>query len=152
MNRIDPVHRKEDRHWYFWDVTQTRAFGPYESEQAARDDLGVYIDYVDGATQAPGRRICIGCQWAWFAVTVRCPRCGDRDGLECQSEGDSAWWYRLRIEHRSGGDRAAIHAAMYDPERARTALVVGVSAKGNQFSFEVPREAASWLPRAPTAR
>lgn len=48
MSHNDPVHQKEDGKWYFWDETWTEAYGPYETEIEANQQLDVYCDQVLG--------------------------------------------------------------------------------------------------------
>lgn len=41
----DPVHMKNNR-WYFYDETWADTYGPYKTEEEAREKLSGYIDYL----------------------------------------------------------------------------------------------------------
>jgi len=38
----DPVVQDEEGYWHFWDEDWSRAFGPYPTEEAAREALREY--------------------------------------------------------------------------------------------------------------
>lgn len=42
----DPVEQWADEKWYFWNEVWTDAYGPYDSEQDARDALKIYCKSI----------------------------------------------------------------------------------------------------------
>lgn len=49
----DPVHRAADLTWWFWDETWCVKFGPWAHEQAAREGLAAYCQYLDTGMAIP---------------------------------------------------------------------------------------------------
>ena len=50
---LDPVHNEEEK-WYFYEETWSHRYGPYDTEQTARDELARYCLYLDG--KLPGQQ------------------------------------------------------------------------------------------------
>ena len=47
---VDPVH-KDDNGWYFWDETWADKFGPYPTEELARETLAHYMEILKSQEQ-----------------------------------------------------------------------------------------------------
>ena len=43
----DPVFQKDDGLWYFCDETWSYDFGPYRSEEDAKEKLSEYANYLE---------------------------------------------------------------------------------------------------------
>lgn len=43
----DPVH-KDGGYWWFWNETWADVHGPYNTEDAAREDLQRYLKFLEG--------------------------------------------------------------------------------------------------------
>lgn len=45
MSNNDPVHQdKDDQKWYFWNEVWADRFGPYDSEDEAREKVREYVE------------------------------------------------------------------------------------------------------------
>lgn len=44
----DPVYKDRDNLWYFWDETWSGKFGPYSTEEVARERMEEYCNFIDG--------------------------------------------------------------------------------------------------------
>lgn len=42
----DPIHQDPDGKWYFYDETWAYRYGPFESEEKARAELGLYAEFL----------------------------------------------------------------------------------------------------------
>ena len=50
---MDPVHKKKDGSWWFWDETSACRCGPYPTEKAANIGLEGYAYYYLGGERKP---------------------------------------------------------------------------------------------------
>lgn len=96
---IDAVHLDSETGWCFWDETWATRYGPYDTEELAREGLDKYVKYLEQDTQKESIEV-IDLEYAAGFI--------DADGCVTKSDGENgSQYWELNIVQSEKNDPGA---------------------------------------------